>query len=302
MSAGAHALCRARGVTAAAAATNCRRLSSRAVSGQLAATARARTDVKDAAADRCASPGADTRTAHASGEQNESREGSSSSSGAGEGESDGTHSNSRGSSGGGFSFSPSGLWSWYKEVLARHPLRTIAVQSAVIGAMGDVVAQRIEGKHDPRRVAKLFAWGFCFNGPVGHFFYGYLDRRFPTSGGWGNVARKVCINSALLSPVINFLFLSFVRAVDVALEGDAGRIPEEVKAKLEAEWLPSYLNSLCFWPAVHAVNFGFLPAEYRMLVLSVASVFWTAYLSFVGHRAAARPAAPVPPALDLRPT
>eukprot|EP00741_Cyanophora_paradoxa_P013066 tig00020675_g12619.t1 len=164
-----------------------------------------------------------------------------------------------------FRLSLSGFWSWYKLMLSRYPLRTNAVQSAVIGALGDSLAQRIEERDDRRRIAKLFAWGLFLGGPIGYFFYRWLDGAFPTSAGLGNVARKVALNAVLLTPVINFLFLSFVRAADLAMDGEPRRIPQEVRRKLEAEWVRAYVHSFKIWPLAHFCNFALVPAEYRML-------------------------------------
>lgn len=47
----------------------------------------------------------------------------------------------------------------------------------------------------------------------------------------------------------------------------------------------SIVNSLKLWPAVTAVNFTFVPIEYRSIFAGVIAVGWQTYLAFLNRNA-----------------
>lgn len=47
----------------------------------------------------------------------------------------------------------------------------------------------------------------------------------------------------------------------------------------------AYINSCKLWPAVTAVNFWFVPLEFRALFGGAIAVGWNGYLSFLSQRA-----------------
>ena len=48
---------------------------------------------------------------------------------------------------------------------------------------------------------------------------------------------------------------------------------------------PTMLQHWKVWPAVHSVNFYFMPLHHRVLVQNTMLVFWSGYLSFLNHGA-----------------
>ncbi len=57
-----------------------------------------------------------------------------------------------------------------------------------------------------------------------------------------------------------------------------------VRAKVEAELLPTMAKSAMFWIPISTLNFHFVPLHYRVMVASVMSVAWHTILSLVQHR------------------
>lgn len=100
--------------------------------------------------------------------------------------------------------------------------------------LGDVVAQAPDlaaGKPwDARRTAKMGAFGLCLHGPIGHYWYGFLDRtimtKAPTSA--AAVASKTAIDQILWAPIFTSLFFASMKVMD----GKGNEIEAEVKNKL----------------------------------------------------------------------
>ena len=100
--------------------------------------------------------------------------------------------------------------------------------------LGDLVAQAPDmskGKQwDSFRTAKMGAFGLCLHGPIGHYWYGFLDRtimtKAPTSA--AAVATKTAIDQVLWAPIFTSVFFGSMKVMD----GKSSEIPDEVKNKL----------------------------------------------------------------------
>lgn len=83
---------------------------------------------------------------------------------------------------------------------------------------------------DAKRTAKMGAFGLALHGPIGHYWYGMLDRTVmvskPTSG--LAVATKTVIDQILFAPVFTSMFFGAMKAMD----GKTDEIKEEVETKL----------------------------------------------------------------------
>lgn len=109
------------------------------------------------------------------------------------------------------------------------------VQQSFTGfTLGDLVAQAPDmskGKAwDVKRTAKMGAFGLALHGPIGHVWYGMLDRTImvanPTSA--AAVATKTAVDQILFAPVFTSMFFGAMKAMD----GKPDEIGEEVKSKL----------------------------------------------------------------------
>lgn len=100
--------------------------------------------------------------------------------------------------------------------------------------LGDLVAQAPDmskGKQwDARRTAKMGAFGVALHGPIGHYWYGFLDRTImtaaPTSA--AAVATKTIIDQTVLAPIFTAMFFGSMKAMD----GKADEVQSEIKDKL----------------------------------------------------------------------
>lgn len=96
------------------------------------------------------------------------------------------------------------------------------------------------------------------------------------------VLLKVLIIQLVMAPRLNTLFFGYV-----ILTKDRSRFNLKVdmfKKKLKTDLLPTIKRSCVFWSIVQFYDFLFLPSKFQLLYINVAFMFWTTYISFVGHR------------------
>ena len=61
--------------------------------------------------------------------------------------------------------------------------------------------------------------------------------------------------------------------------------------KVRTRFLSTLFAAWKFWPMANAVNFWFVPMQFRVLYMNVLSLFWTGWLTYVNSKKIALPAA-----------
>ncbi|XP_015786202.1 mpv17-like protein 2 [Tetranychus urticae] len=127
---------------------------------------------------------------------------------------------------------------------------------------------------DNKRAFGMAAGGLIF-GAAGHYWYLFLDRKFP--GRSLTVISKKLLCEALIAPPLLTVFYYLVARTE---------------GKSNEEWFEGFKKNIvdimlvdwcCFAPA-QALNFYFLPPKYRYLFVAVLTFFYDNFLSFVFHR------------------
>ncbi|KAF2235281.1 hypothetical protein EV356DRAFT_500499 [Viridothelium virens] len=169
---------------------------------------------------------------------------------------------------------------WYQAKLARRPLLTQAVTSAVLFATGDVLAQQAVEKrgaknHDFARTARMTLYGGAIFGPAATLWYSFLQRRihFPTRPNLQILAQVGC-DQCIFAPTNAAVFLSSMTFLE---GGDVG-------AKLRSTWGTVVAMNWVVWPWVQGVNFKLVPLQHRVLVVNVVSLGWNCYLSLINSQ------------------
>ncbi|CAO2161680.1 unnamed protein product [Urochloa humidicola] len=193
------------------------------------------------------------------------------------------------------------LWRWYQQCLASHPVRTQVVSSGILWGLGDIGAQAVthysarrpdqrannalevdkdkdkEFKVDWRRVGITSSFGFAFVGPVGHYWYEYLDRfirrRFQPNT-FKFVASKVAADGFLFGPLDLLLFFSYMGL-------GQGRSVEQVKEDVKRDFIPALVLGGTIWPAVQIANFRFVPVRYQLLYVNLFCLLDSCFLSWI---------------------
>uniref|UniRef100_A0A0E0JFW5 Uncharacterized protein n=1 Tax=Oryza punctata TaxID=4537 RepID=A0A0E0JFW5_ORYPU len=197
------------------------------------------------------------------------------------------------------------LWRWYQQCLATHPVRTQVVSSGILWGFGDIGAQAVthysapgrshhhhhhaknppedkdkEFKIDWKRVGITSSFGFAFVGPVGHYWYEYLDRfilRRYQPKTFKFVASKVAADGLLFGPVDLLLFFSYVGLA-------SGRSVEQVKDDVKRDFIPALVLGGTIWPAVQIANFRFIPVRYQLLYVNLFCLLDSCFLSWIDQQ------------------
>jgi protein Mpv17 len=130
--------------------------------------------------------------------------------------------------------------------------------------LGDLVAQSpaiSQGKPwDARRTAKMAAFGLCLHGPIGHYWYGFLDRSImvsaPTSA--AAVFSKTAIDQILWAPIFTSVFFGSMKVMD----GKTDEIVGEVSDKLWPTMKVNCTILTCFFSLFHR----FCPGNSRFIL------------------------------------
>jgi protein Mpv17 len=56
------------------------------------------------------------------------------------------------------------------------------------------------------------------------------------------------------------------------------------KEKLITRFFTTLFGAWKFWPMANAVNFWFVPFQFRVLYMNILSLFWTGWLTYVNSR------------------
>lgn len=163
----------------------------------------------------------------------------------------------------------------YNEALSQHPVAVKAATSLLGFLIGDIVAQSFNPEpFDVLRCMRLSLYGGMIDGPVGHFFYQFLDRRiFPDEPKSNKaVLTKTSVDQLIWAPTMTVVFLTFLTTLE-------GR-PETIATVLQTKLLPILAANFTLWPMAHLVNFKFVPPEQRILFNNVVAIVWTTWLSW----------------------
>ncbi|KDP37841.1 hypothetical protein JCGZ_06396 [Jatropha curcas] len=198
--------------------------------------------------------------------------GSGNSGGRGEGESGGSSSDG-GSGGNNWSF-----LSWYLTLLAKYPVLTKALTSALLTFIGDLICQLVIDQVPSLDVKRTFLFtflGLVLVGPTLHFWYLYLSKLVTLPGASGAFLRLL-LDQFLFSPIFIGVFLSVL----VTLEGR----PEQVVPKLQQEWFSAVLANWQLWIPFQFLNFRFVPQQFQVLAANAIALVWNVILSFKAHK------------------
>ncbi|EEP77519.1 conserved hypothetical protein [Uncinocarpus reesii 1704] len=168
---------------------------------------------------------------------------------------------------------------WYQARLARNPLLTQSIGSAVLFGAGDVLAQQLVDRvgienHNYARTGRMALYGGAIFGPAAATWYKFLARNVALKNRTLTLVARVCSDQLLFTPTHLFAFLSSMSVME-------GNDPIE---KLRTSFLPAYKANLMLWPWVQAANFSLVPLEHRVLVVNVVSLGWNCILSLINSK------------------
>ncbi|KAG8231481.1 hypothetical protein J437_LFUL000198 [Ladona fulva] len=174
------------------------------------------------------------------------------------------------------------LQKFRKHALGKYLWLTNTISCGGLLALGDCI-QQFNEKTLAKNKAKSYDWGRTgrmflvglSQGPPHHIWYTWLDRKIPRKNA-SAVVKKILADQLIAAPFFAFTFFIGMGI----LEGKkfSGGV-EEFKKKFAA----LYLFDWCFWPPVQYINFVWIPTEYRVTYVNVATVAWDVFLSYIKH-------------------
>eukprot|EP00088_Acartia_fossae_P007435 TRINITY_DN13495_c0_g1_i2.p1 TRINITY_DN13495_c0_g1~~TRINITY_DN13495_c0_g1_i2.p1 ORF type:complete len:183 (-),score=16.46 TRINITY_DN13495_c0_g1_i2:391-939(-) len=169
------------------------------------------------------------------------------------------------------------IWRQYTRVLEKYPWRTQILQSGILCATGDAIAQTlVERKKlsdfDPSRSAKFFILGSCVVAPIIRTWYLALDRivKFPGARG---ALTKMCMDQGLFAPCFIVIFSTSAFTLN-------GGQPQNLMSHLKGIYFDILISNWKLWPAAQIINFYFIPLQHRLLVMNLVALMWNTYLAW----------------------
>jgi protein Mpv17 len=173
-------------------------------------------------------------------------------------------------------------WSNYETSLVEKPVFTKTLINVVIYLLGDWLSQTVFQK---KNVLDFDAWrtlrngfiGLCF-GPLVHEYYQFSDRILPVEGGSLLIRfQKIMMDQTIYLTVKCAVYISAVGL----LQGDDW---ETVKNNVKDRIVGIIFTAWKFWPLVHCITYGFIPARHRILWVNSVDLIWNAILSTLARQ------------------
>mmetsp|Transcript_24231 Transcript_24231/g.51150 ORF Transcript_24231/g.51150 Transcript_24231/m.51150 type:complete len:589 (-) Transcript_24231:1192-2958(-) len=174
---------------------------------------------------------------------------------------------------------PLDTWASYENSLSEKPVATKTIINIVIYLLGDWLSQTIFQKKnflnfDAARTLKNGFVGMCF-GPAVHEYYEFSDWILPVDGmtlGITNRAFKILMDQTIYLSVKCSIY---IMAIGVLNGASVEESSENVKNRIK----PIMFTAWRFWPLVHCVTYGLIPARHRILWVNSVDLVWNAILA-----------------------
>jgi protein Mpv17 len=174
---------------------------------------------------------------------------------------------------------PKGVWDSYTSVLHNHPICTKAITSASVYTIGDLIAQRTEGKDmgelDRMRALRSLLAGLIGHGPLSHLWYNFSENLFDHIlhwTAWWSILPKVALDQGFWGPIWNntyLLLLGLMKRESI----------ETIWKDAKRTTIPLVVSGLKLWPLAHCVTYGLIPVENRLLWVDLVEILWVTILA-----------------------
>jgi len=200
-------------------------------------------------------------------------------------------------------FTPAVKYAWslfgsYQECLTAEPLKTKMITSCVISMIGEVLGgylkqRRYISSHavnrnqrqvmlgnmppifDLKRLAIFGVYGFAITGPIFHWWYGFLEktvRSWQINSGNMGVLAKIAMDRLVFTPpflLFTLAYMQFLQTFNVA----------KTSAAIKNIYAGAIYLNWKVWTVAQAVNFKYVPLEYRVLFGNLVALWWNVMLS-----------------------
>ncbi|KYQ90807.1 pmp22 family protein [Tieghemostelium lacteum] len=174
------------------------------------------------------------------------------------------------------------IWEKYKYLLSTHPVKTKSLTGAVVFAAGDILAQKIEDKHEYKfkRTLMMSSIGCFVIIPQIHYWFKYLDYKIPSKSVLATIG-KVTIDQILFCP---WMVICNMTSVQILSNGPLNFNFQNCKTKIQRELFPILQRAWMIWPLTNFFLFKYISQDYRLIISNLVSVGWNCILSIASNR------------------
>ncbi|CAJ1940066.1 unnamed protein product [Cylindrotheca closterium] len=167
-------------------------------------------------------------------------------------------------------------WGAYEDYLANKPIFTKTLINVIIYLLGDWLSQTaFQGKNvldfDISRTLRNGFIGLCF-GPLVHEYYQFSDTILPPENGFVTRLEKIFMDQTIYLTVKCSIYIS---AVGLLGGDDLATVKQTVQDKIGGVVVTAWK----FWPLVHCITYGLIPARHRILWVNSVDLVWNAILA-----------------------
>jgi protein Mpv17 len=167
-------------------------------------------------------------------------------------------------------------WNSYETALNEKPVTTKTAINVIIYLLGDWLSQTAFQKKnvldfDLSRTLRNGFIGLCF-GPLVHQYYEFSDHILPVEGGLLNRAEKILMDQTIYLSVKCSIYISAVSLL-------GGESWETTQQTVKDRIGPVVITAWKFWPLVHCITYGLIPARHRILWVNCVDLVWNAILA-----------------------
>eukprot|EP00816_Leptocylindrus_hargravesii_P010735 CAMPEP_0196808752 /NCGR_PEP_ID=MMETSP1362-20130617/8742_1 /TAXON_ID=163516 /ORGANISM="Leptocylindrus danicus, Strain CCMP1856" /LENGTH=394 /DNA_ID=CAMNT_0042183205 /DNA_START=229 /DNA_END=1410 /DNA_ORIENTATION=+ len=166
-------------------------------------------------------------------------------------------------------------WRNYENSLVNQPIWTKTSINVIIYLLGDWLSQTVFKKKDildfdASRTLKNGFIGMCF-GPIVAEYYEFSDWILPVEVGINRIY-KILMDQTIYLGVKCSIYIAAVGLLN-------GESVDQVKENVSARIKPVMFTAWKFWPFVHCITYGLIPAQHRILWVNSVDLVWNAILA-----------------------
>mmetsp|Transcript_23536 Transcript_23536/g.36294 ORF Transcript_23536/g.36294 Transcript_23536/m.36294 type:complete len:320 (-) Transcript_23536:64-1023(-) len=180
---------------------------------------------------------------------------------------------------------PVDAWNGYNQILHSAPVATKAVTSASVYAIGDIMAQKSEGKSvdeiDQMRTFRSLIAGLIGHGPLSHLWYNISESCFTDVlhwTQWWSFLPKILVDQTVWGPIWNNTYILLLGMMQL-------RPVKDITREMRETTMPLILSGLKLWPLAHCVTYGLIPVENRLLWVDLVEIIWVSILASTAAKA-----------------
>jgi len=120
-----------------------------------------------------------------------------------------------------------------------------------------------KNSYDVPSLLRYTSLGCLVFGPVLHYWYRWLDRKYPSTA-LNVIVKKVSLDLVVLGIPLYAFFYVFINLLE-------GNTAQQIKKELDSKLLITFLAGAGFWMPAQALNFRYIPAAGRILYISICT-------------------------------